>query len=73
MCVFSEYLFGWMPLILLHLIEVIQLRLPGSSSLHFASTGFTDIYPILANQPAEEWCDVYSVHISNDVLRGCKL
>lgn len=73
MYLFSEYLFGWIHLILLQLIEVIQLRLPGSSSLHFTSTGFTDICATLANQPAEKWCDVYSVHISNDALWGCQL
>lgn len=73
MCVLSEYLFGWMHLILLQLIEVIELRLPGSSSLHFTCTGFTDICPTLANQPAEKWCDVYSVHLSSGVLQGCKL
>lgn len=28
---------------------------------------------MLANQPAETWCDIYSVHVSSDILQGCKL
>jgi len=73
LCVFSEYPFGWMTLILLQLCEVVRLRLPGSSSLYFTFSDVSDIYSRSANQPAEKWCDVYSVHILNDVLQGCKL
>lgn len=72
LCVFSEYPFGWMPSILPELCEVVQLMPPGSSSLYFASAYFSDTYSTLAKQPAEKWCDVYSVHVSDDVLQGCK-